>query len=595
MIVVPDTSVLVDGRFTKYIKSHDVEEIVVPEAVVAEIEHQANRGKSSGESGLKELLEIRKHALQKDINLAFHGRRPSPHEIGMAREGEIDELVRNVASDFSAVLITGDKIQAKIAQSKGIEIIFLENYAVTKTRIEDFFDDETMSVHLKDGLGAVLKKGRPGAIKLEKSPKILDERELEEISIDIIERAKNTRDCFIEMDEVGATVVQLKEYRIAITKPPFSDRYEITAVHPVRKVCLDEYAISSKLKERFEVAEGILVSGAPGAGKSTFVQALAEHYNSLGKIVKTMEKPRDLQVSQDITQYTALSGDMAKTGDILLLVRPDFTIFDEMRKTDDFLIFSDLRLAGVGMIGVVHATRTIDAIQRFVGRIELGMIPQIVDTVVHIGAGDVKEVFLLNFKVKVPHGMAEADLARPVIEVKDFDSGELKYEIYTFGEQVVVMQVGRERDLGARKLAKKAVENEIQRLVPEAIFRVEMRGSNRATVYATPFDIPHIIGRKGKVISRLEKRLGIKIDAVEEENPRPDELDVDASVMKKYVRLIVDSRYSNETLRFFIEDEELFTSTVGRKGVIKVEKNSDLGKLIVSSIKKKKFIYAIPI
>ncbi len=43
--------------------------------------------------------------------------------------------------------------------------------------------------------------------------------------------------------------------------------------------------------------------------------------------------------------------------------------------------------------------------------------------------------------VKVPTGMKEADLARPVIEVRDFETGELKNEIYTYGEQTIVMDM----------------------------------------------------------------------------------------------------------------------------------------------------------
>jgi ATPase len=39
----------------------------------------------------------------------------------------------------------------------------------------------------------------------------------------------------------------------------------------------------------------------------------------------------------------------------------------------------------------------------------------------------------------MPSGMMSADLARPVIEVTSFLENKLKYEIYTFGEQVVVM------------------------------------------------------------------------------------------------------------------------------------------------------------
>ena len=81
-----------------------------------------------------------------------------------------------------------------------------------------------------------------------------------------------------------------------------------------------------------------------------------------------MESPRDLQVGDTITQYAPLEGDMENTADILLLVRPDFTIYDELRKNHDFKIFADMRLAGVGMIGVVHATRPIDAIQRIANR-----------------------------------------------------------------------------------------------------------------------------------------------------------------------------------------------------------------------------------
>lgn len=163
----------------------------------------------------------------------------------------------------------------------------------------------------------------------------------------------------------------------------------------------------------------------------------------MNSVVKTMESPRDLQVSDEITQYAPLERDMQKTADILLLVRPDFTIYDEMRKTKDFKIFADMRLAGVGMIGVVHATRPIDAIQRVIGRVELGMIPSIIDTTIFIKDGKVETVYDISLTVKVPTGMTEEDLARPVIEVRDFETNELVYEIYTYGEQTVVMDVSK--------------------------------------------------------------------------------------------------------------------------------------------------------
>ena len=82
-----------------------------------------------------------------------------------------------------------------------------------------------------------------------------------------------------------------------------------------------------------------------------------------------------------------------------------------------------MRLAGVGMIGVVHSTRPIDALQRIIGRVELGMIPSIVDTTIFINEGRVAAIYDVELTVKVPTGMIEADLARPVIEIKDFETG----------------------------------------------------------------------------------------------------------------------------------------------------------------------------
>ena len=261
---------------------------------------------------------------------------------------------------------------------------------------------------------------------------------------EIVERAKSDFKSFIEIEMEGATVVQFREYRISIARPPFSDGFEITAVRPITRVSLADYKLPDKLIARLrDTAKGVLISGSPGAGKSTFAQAVADFYSKdLRSIVKTMESPRDLQVGNEITQYAPIEKDMQKTADILLLVRPDYTIYDELRKSKDFRIFADMRLAGVGMIGVVHATRAIDAIQRIIGRVELGVIPSVVDTTIFIDEGKVKAIYDVKMTVKVPTGMTEADLARPLIEIRDFGTGELVNEIYTYGEQTIVMDVG---------------------------------------------------------------------------------------------------------------------------------------------------------
>jgi ATPase len=240
-----------------------------------------------------------------------------------------------------------------------------------------------------------------------------------------MEAVRVSEEAFVEIVRSGATVVQLGNFRVAIARPPFSDGLECTIVRPLVKLSLEEYGISEKLMKRLkERAEGILIAGPPGSGKSSFASALADFYFKEKKaIIKTLESPRDLQVGPEITQYGPLEGDFSKTAEILLLVRPDYSIFDEVRKPKDFEIFAELRLAGVGMIGVVHASAPIDAIQRFIGKIDLGMIPHIIDTLIFIKGGKIEKVYELDLTVRIPSGMTEEDLARPVVEVKDFETG----------------------------------------------------------------------------------------------------------------------------------------------------------------------------
>ncbi len=114
---------------------------------------------------------------------------------------------------------------------------------------------------------------------------------------------------------------------------------------------------------------------------------MAEFYRSKGRVVKTVESPRDMQLPPDITQYSKAAATPSEIHDVLLLSRPDYTIFDELRADSDFDLFLDMRLAGIGMVGVVHATSAIDAVQRFVHRVDPGLVPSIADTIVFLQGG----------------------------------------------------------------------------------------------------------------------------------------------------------------------------------------------------------------
>ena len=399
--------------------------------------------------------------------------------------------------------------------------------------LEAFFDDKTMSVHLVEKNPPRAKRGEPGNWELvELSDRILTYEELDVLAEAILASAQYDNDSFIEIEEEGAAVVQLRNLRIAIARRPFADKMEISAIRPIVKLSLDDYELSAKLMNRLESrAEGILVSGSPGSGKSTFTAALAEFYSSKGNVVKTLEQPRDLQVEESIVQYSPLDGSMEKAADILLLVRPDFVIYDELRKNSDFRAYADLRSAGVGMVGVVHAGSAIDSLQRLLlgGRVELGQVPSTVDTVIHIEDGKVAKVSAMSLKVKLPTGMGgtQRDLARPVVEVRDFERGVLEYEMFTFGGEKVVVPVrgsmapagrdeGRPRGRGVPGESVPISISYNKKKV--TIFSGRKYAKQRIEIFADDLYLfTTVVGRNGESAIRIKTRQGsMLVDAMEE-------------------------------------------------------------------------------
>jgi ATPase len=588
--IVADTSVIINGNLAQQLESGSIRnsDLIIPQAVFDELQSQASNHKQQGFVGLEQIEKLHKLSEDSGVKILLKGSHPDINDIKFASSGRIDALIIDIAKQNDAILYTSDKVQHLVAKAEDVQTVFLKPKVVfEKLEFLKFFDSTTMSIHLKENQFPLAKRGKPGEFLLTQiSDELLTRDYLKIISSQILSATSISDSSNVEISKTGASVIQHDDYRIAITYPPFSESYEITIVHPTVQLSLDDYSISESLMQRLtDRAEGIVISGAPGSGKSTLASGLANFYHQQGKIVKTFESPRDLQVNSGITQYSKLDGSFDNTADILLLVRPDYTIFDEVRRKEDFTTFSDLRLTGVGMVGVIHANSPLDAIQRFIGKIELGIIPNVLDTVVFVNNGDIEKVYDLELKVKVPTGMTESDLARPVIEIRNFENNDLEHEIYTFGEENVIVPVQqRDEKVGIEKLAEDKIKDYFQRYDSNA--QVDILSNNRVKVSVHEDCIASIIGRGGSNIDEIEKFLKVHIDVVakdsEELSLTSNDLPFSFSESKTTLLLTVNREFTSLHADIFLNGKFFTSVRIGKKGQIKIPKRSDIGRNLLN-------------
>ncbi|ABL87585.1 ATPase, PilT family [Pyrobaculum islandicum DSM 4184] len=499
---IADSSVVLDGSLKEAILGGRLRGTLFLLSEMAEyFSSLARQGDGVGIIGVEELKDlfesVEKLGLSDfvKIEVVSIDRRVDPSELDM--------YARRFAKENNCIYVTSDELSRDAAVVQGIRTIYLGKPRDVLT-IEKFFSKDVMSVHLKEGLPPFGKVGKPGSWRfVQLSPEPLTRKQLYTIVRELVSEASRLNSkTRIEIRRPHSMIIQHKEHRIVVVFPPVSERLEITATKPVVRKSIEDYGLDPRVLERLEKsAEGILIAGAPGAGKTTFAQALAEFYLSKGKIVKTLESPRDMTLSPAITQISKNLATSEEVHDILLLSRPDYTIFDEMRDTADFQLYVDLRLAGVGMVGVVHATSPIDAIQRFIRRVELGMIPSIIDTVIFMKDGEVKKIYALSMVVKVPAGMREEDLARPVILVKDFLTDEVEYEIYVFGEETFVVPVKRGGERAPSRKIYSMVVSALKRYVPPGEIKLEERDG--LIVIKVPEEYLGVVLSRG--VAKLEK------------------------------------------------------------------------------------------
>ena len=197
--------------------------------------------------------------------------------------------------------------------------------------------------------------------------------------------------------------------------------------------------------------------------------------------------------------------------------------------------------------------------------------------------------------VKVPTGMKEADLARPVIEVRDFETGELKNEIYTYGEQTIVMDIdlvnGSQEDGGYKssvdKIAEKEILRKVRKLVPKkAKVDVDVISPERANIYIPEEFIPKIIGKNGKRIAEIEESIGISlgVEVIDTKPVNKAPFEVDILHTKKQLILELGRENGRKNFDIQIDGEYLLTATTSKKGEIKIKRGIELSDFIIEAL-----------
>ncbi|MDP3027503.1 MAG: PIN domain-containing protein, partial [Nanoarchaeota archaeon] len=86
---VIDTSVVINRFLSKLIGKGLQGKIIIPNAVMAELENLANKGREEGFRGLDEIACLHKLKHKHDIQIYFQGLRPNEMQIKFAKSGEI--------------------------------------------------------------------------------------------------------------------------------------------------------------------------------------------------------------------------------------------------------------------------------------------------------------------------------------------------------------------------------------------------------------------------------------------------------------------------------------------------------------------------
>jgi ATPase len=138
------------------------------------------------------------------------------------------------------------------------------------------------------------------------------------------------------------------------------------------------------------------------------------------------------------------------------------------------------------------------------------------------------------------------------------------------------------------RLAEFRIKDIVRRFDPEA--EVSILSNNRAQVLVNKNVVPRIIGKGGTTISELEKILGISLDVDVKDTVDRHEIEFEFNENGSSFLIYLPESQIGKMVEIHINKEYAFSSQVGKKSRIKIDKGTDNGKILTGAFHNDKEI-----
>jgi ATPase len=169
----------------------------------------------------------------------------------------------------------------------------------------------------------------------------------------------------------------------------------------------------------------------------------------------------------------------------------------------------------------------------------------------------------------------------------DFATQKLAYEIYTYGEENVIMTIGDSSTGGnpakspVQELAKERIQQTLRKYDSGA--EIEFLSDDRISVRVGNSSIARLIGRKGQNIEALEKSLGIRITVEPRDGTTRQAVEHSFEESGGHFSISVDPVLVGKEIDVYSGEELLLSAAVGGRGSVRIRKKTPLGRRVLQA------------